>query len=386
MQTMARRERMVDVRAAVEARRGDLITAGTHTRGVDGLARRSQGASHERRERLGLLVPAVTAMVVIAAAGCGGGAGRVSLPASPRPRHPVVVTAPPAATATVASRLIARVRVANPDGLVEVGGSVWVKTDDGRVVRIDPSSDTVTGSVRIDTARAPNHYCQGIGTDGVAVWACTASDTSTGIVRIDPRTMSVGTPIAVGKLFDQLSLPYTSRGLWVLTGSGETVAVVDTATGALTTYHLGARCQPLAVAETIVVATCANDDRVVALNPVTGKVIARVSLSAPRIAAVWGHDVWVDTSRGLTRLGTNLTVEALYPNQVIGLEGDLAVTKDAVWVRGPGGVLWRIDPRRNMVAERLTPAQPVSAGSLLVTTHAIWASENNEGIVIRLRR
>ncbi|MDQ6934127.1 MAG: hypothetical protein M3130_02335 [Actinomycetota bacterium] len=296
------------------------------------------------------------------------------------------MTAAPKANATVASRLMARVRIANPDGLVEVGGFIWVKTDDGRVVRIDPSTDTVTGTVRIDTAKVPNHYCQGIGTDGADVWACTASDTSTGIVRIDPKTMSVGAPIEVGKVFDQLSLPHTSRGLWVLTGSGETVAVVDTATGKSTTYQLGATCQQLAAAETIVVATCANDDLVVALDPVTGKVLARASLKAPRIAAVWGHDVWVDISRGLTRLGTDLAVKARYPHQVIGLEGDLAVTQDAVWVRGPGGVLWQIDPHRNTVVARLNSAPPVSAGSLLVTPQAIWASENNEGVVIRLRR
>jgi streptogramin lyase len=227
---------------------------------------------------------------------------------------------------------------------------------------------------------------EGIGTDGTSVWACIASDTSTGIVRIDPVTMEVGAPIDVGKVFDQLSLPHTSRGLWVLTGSGETLAVVDPATREVATYQLGAKCLQVAAAETLVIVTCANEDVVLALNPLSGEILARTSLTSPRIAAVWGEDVWVDTSAGLTRLGTDLAVKVRYPNQVIGPEGDLVVTEDAVWVRGAGGVLWRIDPQTDNVVEQLTSDRRVSAGGLLLTPGAIWASENNEGIVVHLRR
>jgi hypothetical protein len=292
----------------------------------------------------------------------------------------------PSTVATLSSRLIAKISIPNPDGLVEVGGAVWVKTDDGSVVRIDPRTDIVTGTVHVDTATDPSHYCQGIGTDGTSVWACTAGDSSTGIVRIDPTTMAIGEPVAVDKVFDQLSLPHSSRGIWVLTGRGDTVTVVDPASQATISYPLGARCQQLAASSAVIVATCANDDVAVALNPATGRVLARVSLAAPRIAGVTGHDVWVDTSHGLTRLGTDLKVRAVYPHVTVGLEGDLALAADGtLWARGPGGVVWRIDPTRNIVSDQLTSSPAVSAGSLMVTTNGLWTSANNEDFVLHLR-
>jgi hypothetical protein len=88
----------------------------------------------------------------------------------------------------------------------------------------------------------------------------------------------------------------------------------------------------------------------------------------------------------LTRLGTDLKVRAVYPHQVVGLDGDLAIGTDALWARGPGGVLWRIDPTHDLVAEQLSPGTALSPGGLLVTTDALWASANNEGLVLHLRR
>jgi hypothetical protein len=304
-------------------------------------------------------------------------------PSRTAPAAPVTVTAASAAPHSLKSRLVARISVDNPDGLVEVGGQIWVKTDDGRVVRIDPHSNKVTASIKLDTAKDPNHYCQGIGTDGTAVWACTASDSTVGIVRIDPNSLTTGKTIAVNKIFDQLTLPHTARGIWVLSGTGETVTVVD-AHGTMTSYPLGARCQQLAASETVVVATCPNDNTAVVLDPRNGKIRGRIHLSAPRITTVAHGKIWIDTSAGLTRLSAGLRVEALFPNLIVGLDGDLAPTQDALWVRTSGCVLWRID--RNTVTDRVTPAVAISAGSLLVTANAVWASANNEGAILRLRR
>ncbi len=298
----------------------------------------------------------------------------------------VTITAAPATTQPLRSRLVATISIDNPDGLVEVGGAIWVKTDDGRVVRIDPRTNKVTGTIRVDTAKDRSHYCQGIGTDGTAVWACTASDSTARIVRIDPRSLTKGKVVGVNKVFDQLTLPHTSRGIWVLTGTGNAVTVVDPSSGAMTSYPLGARCQQLAASEAIVVATCANDNTLVALQQNTGSIRGHLHLAEPRIAAITDHDIWVDTAKGLIRLDTNLTARALYPNQIIGLDGDLATTDDALWVRTPGCVLWRIDQSRNTLTEQLTTNPAISGGSLLVTADSLWASANNEGIIYRLRR
>jgi streptogramin lyase len=340
----------------------------------------SRGRRGRRPRPAGAFVAAVLTVTAIGIAGCSPAKFPSATGAT------TTVSAAPSTTGPLDARLIATISIDNPDALVEVGGAVWVKTDDGGVVRIDPSTDEVTGTAHVDTATDPSNYCQGIGTDGTAVWACTASDSATGIVRIDPATMATGVPVAVDKVFDQLSLPHTSRGIWVLTADGTAVTVVDPMSQETTSYPLPARCLQLAASEEVVVATCAVDNLVVALDAETGSVRARASLDAPRIAVATDHDVWVDTVHGVTRLSTDLEVRAVYPDQVVGLEGDLAIAGDEVWVRGAGGVLWRIDPTRNTVAEQLSPRAALSAGSLLVTTDAVWASANNDGAVLHLRR
>jgi hypothetical protein len=341
----------------------------------------STAGRHALRSRLRVaLGAALFTATVIGIAGCSAASD------PPETRATPTVTAAPATEGALESRLIATIDIDHADGLVEVGGAVWVKTDDGQVVRINPGTDAVTGTVHLDTATDPSHYCQGIGTDGTAVWACTASDTTTGIVRIDPTTMTVGQPVAVDKVFDQLSLPHTARGIWVLSAGGNAVTVVDPVSQATKSYPLPGRCLQLAASEAVVVATCAVDNLVVALDPETGEVTAQVSLDSPRIAAATEGDVWVDTSQGVTRLTTDLEVRAVYPKQVVGLEGDLTVAADELWVRGAGGVLWRIDPTRDSVAEQLSADPALSAGSLLVTSDALWATAGNDGVVLHLRR
>jgi streptogramin lyase len=162
--------------------------------------------------------------------------------------------------------------------------------------------------------------------------------------------------------------------------------VVDPESQETTSYPLPARCLQLTASEAVVVATCAVDNLVVGLDPETGSEVGRASLESPRIAAATEQDIWVDTSHGLTRLDTDLEVRAVYPNQVVGLEGDLAVAADELWVRGTGGVLWRIDPADNTVAEQLSASPALSAGSLLVTDDSLWASDGNGSAVLHLRR
>jgi hypothetical protein len=331
-----------------------------------------------RCRRAGTLVAIV--LVTMAAGGaCASSHGPVS-----RSAAPLLVTGSPAASSTLASREVARIRIANPDGMTEVAGQIWVKTDDGRVVRVDPSRNKVIGSIQVDTAAEPQHYCQGIGTDGTDVWSCAASDTTTGLVRIDPTHPKPGKPAAVDKIFDQLTLPYTTRGFWVLSGDGRSLSVVAPSSGAVTRYALPARCLQLAASDAVVIATCASENLVLAIEPSTGQVRGRVSLPEPRLAVVTDRDIWVDTSKGLTRLALDLTVRSIFPNQYAGLDGDLAVSGNDLWVRGRGGVLWRIDQARNEVAEHITSDTQISAGSLLVTAGAIWTTQGDEGYLVRL--
>jgi hypothetical protein len=68
-----------------------------------------------------------------------------------------------------------------PDHLA-AAGSLWVRKDDGTVLRIDPDDTT-----EIATITTSDGLCQGLGADDVAVWSCTDD----GVARIDPATNEV---------------------------------------------------------------------------------------------------------------------------------------------------------------------------------------------------
>jgi streptogramin lyase len=298
---------------------------------------------------------------------------------------PVTTSAAPATTATYAERQQAVIHVTNGDNLVAAAGAVWVKTDDGRVVRIDPATNQVSGETKVDTTSDENQYCQGIGADRSSIWACATGDDGIGVAQLDPASRRIVRRVAVGKVFDQLALPFTSHGLWVLTANGASATVVDPATGRVTSYPLGARCLQLTVHGDRVVATCSTESKVIALDAASGAVVGDTTLLAPRLAAATGNDLWVDTSDGLTRLTRDLAVRTVYQDLSAGSGGDLIATADAVWLRTPEGTITKVDPASGKLVERLTPDQPLTSGSLLVAFGSIWTTSSDEGTLTRLR-
>lgn len=237
-----------------------------------------------------------------------------------------------ASGSTFGSLAQAVINVTNPDGITAAAGDVWIKTDDGRAVRIDPTTNKITSQV------------------------------------------------AFG-----LSLPATARGVWVLTGDGSTVRVIDPATGHSTGYQLGVACQQLAAEGDRVIATASVATVVVVLNAAAGAVVGRVHLRSPRIAAMLGGDAWVDTDEGLTRIGPDLAIRAVYPGVVASADGDVVAAVGSVWVRAADGAISRIDPSSGQLVERITPDRPLSAGSLRIAFGSIWLTSNDDGSVIRLR-
>src|SRR4051794_26470086 len=106
---------------------------------------------------------------------------------------PTVVAVDPAQVVPLADRVLARIQMPiDGDDLVEVGGSIWVKSEIGYVVRVDARTNRVLGRLRLDDKGLPSkRYCQGIGTDGTSVWTCSTHLKTTSIVRLDPRTGKV---------------------------------------------------------------------------------------------------------------------------------------------------------------------------------------------------
>ncbi|HET6166153.1 MAG TPA: hypothetical protein VFE07_04945 [Marmoricola sp.] len=316
-------------------------------------------------------------------AACGSTTADTAPDARPSPSRTRTAATTPAKTTAYATRQQAKFLADGADGMVALAGALWVKTDLGHVVRIDPRTNKITADIVVDKYTGQSFYCQGIGAVRDAVWACKTRSDGIGVVRIDPSTGRVTRLVKVGKVFDQLALPSTSRGIWVLTDDGNSVSVVDPASGRVSTFPLRVRCQQLAAHGDRVVATAVAGS-VVVLDAQSGAVVDRLSVNTPRMAAVVGDDIWVETADGLTRFSEDLRTRTVYPGMSAGQGGDVFSDQESVWLRESDGTIFRIDADSGKVLERIVPSPAVSAGSLVVAYGSIWTTGSEEGWVIRL--
>ena len=325
----------------------------------------------------------VVALAVVS--GCSS-AGSGGSPAGSPPSPQRTADTTPAKTVSYTSLRQARFTIDGPDAMVAVAGALWVKTDPGHVVRIDPATNTITKTIVVDHRPDRSSYCQGIATDGTAAWSCATRRAGTGVTRIDPQTNQIGPVIQTHKVFDQYAIPSTARGLWMLSSDGSTVTVVDPASGETTSYPLPAHCTQLSAHGARLTCTDAIANKVESIDAATGKVVAEATmLMTPRISTMTDTDVWVDTAQGLTRLTPELKVESVYPGITAGLGGDVFNAGGSVWLRDSGGILYRIDADSGRVLEKISPPHPVSAGSLIAAYGSVWLSLSEEGQVLRLR-
>jgi hypothetical protein len=291
-------------------------------------------------------------------------------------------------------RLVAQIMIEKePDEMIFLKGFLWTKTADGHVIQIDPALNAVVRDIKVDTTKDLYHYCQGLGTDGEHIWACSASDDgeakSIDVVRVDPVSASVVDTFKVGKIFDQLELPFLLDQIWVLTGIGDQLVGIDVTTRQpAAAIDLGSRCFQLAVVNNSLMAACTQDNLVLQIDPRQREVIRRIEIESPRFVAGDENSLWVAQDHSVLRLD----LESLEPVAEIsdlvdiGKSGDFFVTADSVWIRQKDGFLFRIDPASNEIVEQIRSSQPLSGGTVLVTDDAIWVTAYDDSLLFRLSR
>lgn len=275
----------------------------------------------------------------------------------------------------------ASIPVPNLSWLTFYQGFVWVKRDDGFVTRIDPRTNKPSGQVGGYTDQ--QHYCQGIGAGGGAVWSCSGSS----ITRIDPGRMKIVATIAAGKIADQGRLVFADGHLWVITGrTGDQLTGIDAATNRLgPVIKLPAGCSDLAQGTGAVWVLCPLGNRVIKVDVAHRTIQGTLALTAINGCST-PTDLWVSSYRGLVRVDAKtLEPVALFERVNTGLDGDVAVDGDRVWVRSQGGFLYRIDARSDTVAEQIKPDGEPGGGSLLVATGSIWTTADDVSNLLRLR-
>jgi DNA-binding beta-propeller fold protein YncE len=293
----------------------------------------------------------------------------------------------PSSIASFEERLLATIDIKYPDELAFVHGFIWVKTDDGHVIQVDPATNSVVGDIKVDTTSDPYHYCQGLGTDGENIWACSASGDedhrTIDVVRIDPSSQSVVETVKIGKIFDQFNMPFLLNHIWVLSGNGDKLVGIDITTNQPSpAIDLGARCFQVAVVSESLLVTCRLDNLVLRIDPEKMEVTERLTFTSPRNIAAMEKGIWLSQDNAVVRLDSeSLNPVITFPSLA---NADIFVTKEAVWVRLEHGFLYRIDPASNELMEQIKTDQSLSMGSILVTPDSIWTTAGDDDLLIRL--
>jgi streptogramin lyase len=337
------------------------------------------------------MVPAwrvVTAILVASlVAGCGGGSGDGSgaAPAPTASTAPATTAAPAALTAepagavpsvSVADRGGKRLEIGgNPDYVAATADGLWVKTDGGDLVRIDPETTRPGKPLHVADA-----LCQGLGTDDHTVWTC-AGETGQ-VSRIDPAAGKVAATVEAAKINVQTRVPVAFGHAWFLVDDGS--KVVGVANDAVAKrIELGTVCTDLAATATAIWAACPTEGLALRIDPASGEVTARTPGMPGANTLDAGEHVWVGFTNGLAKLddtsGEVLGVADASPGNV----GGIAVTPDAVWVRTDGQFLRHVDPATAKVVEDVT-APEQSGGSVVVAFGSVWATASDDDTLYRL--
>lgn len=286
------------------------------------------------------------------------------------------------------TRVVATININYPDEIVFVQDFIWVKTDDGHLIQVDPVSNVVVGDIKVDTTVDPYHYCQGLGTDGESIWVCSARDDGDNrtidVVRVDINSKSIVETIKVGKNFDQLNMPFLFNQIWVFSGSGDKLIGIDITTNQISSeINLGVRCFQLAVVDNFLMATCKLDNLVLKIDVENGEIIQQTELKSPIYIKGNEDGLWVTLSNSLVRLDSKSLSPVVTFTNLLGTS-DIFVTKESVWVRNENGFLYRIDPATNQIVEQISVVEKLSDGSVLVTSDSIWTTASDNNVLMRL--
>jgi YVTN family beta-propeller protein len=323
---------------------------------------------------------ALAAAAFVAAAGVAAlGRGDERSPSAAVAPDSVVVIDP------VSVAVVDTVAVGSAPVAVAAGeGAIWVASAGEQTLeRIDPGTRRVTG--RVGLGRVPSALAVGEG----AVWVASAVGARGTVARIEPGATAMvdATTVRAGRGDDDFA-PHTPSAivaahgsLWANRGRGDVVRV--RAGGTRSTLRLGPHhsADGLAAGEDAIWLASSADDRLLRIEPDSGRITATIPIASRRGArlagpygvaaghgAIWVANALADTvSRVDPRLGAvTATVRVgRRPTRV-------AVGEDAVWVVNSGdGTVMRLDPSSNTVTARLSVPD---ATGIAAAGGAVWVS------------
>jgi serine/threonine-protein kinase len=263
----------------------------------------------------------------------------------------------------------------DPTGVAVGEGAVWlVHHDDNRISKIDPRANDI---VATGSSPGPQAVTAGAG----AVWVVNADDL---VTQIDPGSGATLHELTLPDAMRRVELAASGSGaVWVASEVNGFVTRINpnssTAGALIDTHALKGALKGIAAGEGAVWVTAsdilADDYAVLRIDPVEGRVVARVPLRAGAEGVSAGEgSIWVANS-----LGDTVSQIDSATNRVV---RRIRVGDDPVAVAAGGGAVWvtnykegtvsRIDPKLGRVVARL-PVGP-NPDHVAVGEEGVWVT------------
>jgi YVTN family beta-propeller protein len=263
-----------------------------------------------------------------------------------------------------------------PFGVAAAGGFVWAADfADGRVYRIDPRRNRVTGRVAVGGSL----YAAAGG--GGSLWV--GSYTGDRVTRIDPRTMRIVARVRTGS--QPIGLAATADAVWVANYGSGSVSRIDPRTNAVVgTIDVGGHPESAVVAAGVVWVP-QEEGYLLRIDPAGNAVAARIPVADdPDYAALCGGRVWVTAYRGtaisVVDPGQNAVVARI--SVASGTQG-IACARH-VWVANyDRGVLLQLDPQRRKVLR--TIGIGLQPRAVVLAAGSVWVASGGSAVVDRVR-
>jgi len=305
--------------------------------------------------------------------------GPSSSPASTAPfPSPVLVTP------------IATIPMTGTMALATDGSTVWLYTNDGKLVRIDPATNTIGASVTLSSV---TDAYQSLAGDRAGLWV-TDWDTSK-VLRFDPVTLRATASIDVTTA--PKGVLVTTGAIWVANTRGGSVNRIDPKTNRIVTTITVGPTGPsgpnwLVRGFGSIWTGVPNIGAVVRINETTNAVEATIPITGAASPcgglAATSTAIWITSCDG----GTFATQIDPATNSVVGsidLGGNgytFAVVADRPWVSPTKGQIVRLDPVSHAVDRVVAPGPAFLSGGadIVVAAGSLWVMDWTTNQVLRL--
>jgi YVTN family beta-propeller protein len=244
----------------------------------------------------------------------------------------------------------------------------------------------MTGEL-VSSVAIPGDSCAALDTGFGAAWTATCS--GDGLARIDPATGAV-TTVDLGAVIpdSEASIGVGEGAVWVVVeGNPRRLLRVDPTTMAIAaSYDIPGSPTAVRAGLGAVWVSDPTKSLVHRVDPATGAIAATISVGKqPQFIVVGEGSLWtMDQNSGtISRVdpATNSVSATIRLGETI-QGGDIAVGGGSIWLRGSRTLLFQIDPATNEIVARYGPS--AGSGSVAADESAVWITAHDVTTIWRL--